>query len=159
MNADDARFCTITQEVRGGDGMIILTSAHPPTNPDTDHTWHLMYCSSHVASAALQGSSQTELKAWQEGVDWVELATRWKPFRLLPYPHQRNLPTEGMLDRHALSMLGRTLLYHLQCSMFWWCTCGKCLWAANVCVTMQCAYTTFRNYKLNYFSPKAQKGA
>ena len=26
-------------------------------------------------------------------------------FRLLPYSHQRNIPTEGMLGRHALSML------------------------------------------------------
>ena len=29
-------------------------------------------------------------------------------FRFLPYPHQWNPPTEGMLGQHALSMLGRT---------------------------------------------------
>ena len=56
-----------------------------------------------------QGSPHTELKAWQEGVVWVELATTWTLFELLPYSRQRNLPTEGMLGRRALCILWRTL--------------------------------------------------
>ena len=33
-----------------------------------------------------------------------------KAITLLPFPHQRKVCTEGLLGRHALCMLGRTLL-------------------------------------------------
>ena len=33
-----------------------------------------------------------------------------KAFGLFPFPHQRKICTEGLQGRHALSMLGRTLV-------------------------------------------------
>ena len=34
-----------------------------------------------------------------------------RAFGLFPFPHQRKICTEGLQGRHALSMLGRTLMY------------------------------------------------
>ena len=47
----------------------------------------------------------------REGVAWVEHATRSKAFRVLPYPHQRNVLTEMILSWHALSMHKEDTVY------------------------------------------------
>ena len=41
-----------------------------------------------------------------------------KAFWLSHSPHQREFCTEGLLGRHALGMLGRTLVYKYKCT---WC--------------------------------------
>ena len=59
----------------------------------------------HVCTCK-QCSPQVNFKAWQEGKIWVEQLATSK----LPFPYQRKVCTEGLLGRHALCMLGRTLV-------------------------------------------------
>ena len=55
------------------------------------------------------GFSLGRIKGMTGGIARVELVSTSKPFRLLPFPYQRETSTEGLLGRHALSILGRTL--------------------------------------------------
>ena len=49
------------------------------------------------------------------GRGWGTAYGHIKAFDLFPFPHQRKICTEGLQGRHALSMLGRTLVL-IHCS-------------------------------------------
>ena len=53
----------------------------------------------------------TKFKARREGIDWVEPLTTTKHMDYPYSPHQRKFCTEGLLGRHALGVLGRTLVW------------------------------------------------
>ena len=60
----------------------------------------------------LQCSPHAKFKAWQKGVVGVEPMATSRAW-ISSFPHQRKFCTVGLLGRHALCMLGRTLCCHV----------------------------------------------